>query len=101
MNQHQLRTVRLNPTHNEGDDLLNQQEDVLIAAVGTFRRTTPGRSVQETLEAAGVALPTSRQTLRINEENLQDLGRILQSGDRVTIVNKVVGGSYFVQPIAC
>lgn len=92
MDQHQLRTVRLNPAQDEGDELLNQQGDVLIAAVGTFRRATPGQSVQETLEAAGIALPTSRQTLRINEQNLQDLGRILQSGDRVTIVNKVVGG---------
>lgn len=91
MIQQQLRTVRLNPVQSE-DEPPTEGADVLIAAIGTFRRVVPGRSVRETLEAAGIALPAAHQTLRINNEQVYDLKRTLQPGDKLTIVNRVVGG---------
>jgi hypothetical protein len=88
----QLRTIHLTPADDERDPIAAQQSDVLIAAVGMLRRMPPGRSVRETLVAAGVALPAAHQTLRVNNEHVWELDRPLKPGDKLTIVNRVVGG---------
>jgi hypothetical protein len=90
----QLRTIQLTPAHDDRDVTFLEQGDVLIAAVGVLRRTAAGYSVRDTLIAAGVALPAPHQTLRVNNEQVWDLGRSLKPGDKLTIVNRVIGGSY-------
>ena len=96
MDQQQLRTVRLEPQQQQPNGLDGarpQDQEVLIAALGTMRRAAPGRSVRETLEAAGITLPADYQTLRINSQETTNLQQIVQPGDKVTIVNRVAGGS--------
>ena len=92
MNQQQQRTIRLDPTQHEGEPLPAGESDCLVAAVGMLRRTSSGRSVQETLEAAGITLPAAHQTLRVNNQEERDLRRIVQPGDKVIITNRVMGG---------
>ena len=95
MNQQQLRTIRLEPQQQPTglDGARPAGDEVLIAALGTMRRAAPGRSVRETLVAAGVMLPAAHQTLRVNSQETNDLQQILQPADKVTIVNRVAGGS--------
>jgi hypothetical protein len=92
MQEQKLRTIRLRPTPDDGSPVVAEREDVLLAAVGMLRSASAGRSVLETLATAGVAPPAAHQTLRINSEVVHDLGRTLKPGDKLTIVNKVVGG---------
>lgn len=88
----QLRTVHLDPIQSNGDGRATEQRGVLIAAIGTLRHTTPGQSVRKTLEVVGIPLPAQHQTIRINNELVRDLGRTVKEGDKLTIVNRVVGG---------
>ena len=93
MTQTPIRTVYLE--HGADDDHVVRAEtdgDVLIAAIGTLRRTVAGRSIRETLHDAGVPFPTPTQTLRVNADDESNLERILQPKDKLTIVNRVVGG---------
>ncbi len=85
----QDRTVRLDQP-GQGDD--PSSDDVLIAALGWFHRARAGQSVRDTLLAAGIDLPAVHQTLRVNQEEVGDFRRTLSAGDKVTIVNRVVGG---------
>jgi hypothetical protein len=88
----QLRTIRLNRAGATDEMLPGEQDEVLIAAVGILRRAAAGQSLRETLETAGLTPPAAYQTLRVNNEEVRDLSRVLYPRDRVTIVNKVVGG---------
>jgi hypothetical protein len=94
MDQQQLRSIRLEPQQPNGlNGATSSDEEVLIAALGTMRRATPGRSVRDTLAGAGIMLPAAHQTLRINSLETNDLEAILHPGEKVTIVNRVAGGS--------
>ena len=88
----QLRTIRLEPKEQSANGAKAPNGEVLIAAVGTMRRAAPGRSVRETLTEAGIMLPAAHQSLRINSQETNDLSRVLQAQDKVTIVNRVAGG---------
>jgi hypothetical protein len=92
VNLQQLRTVRLGIVEEKGKDQPADHQEVLIAAVGVLRRVSPGRSVGETLEAAGIMRPMEYQTMRVNNEVVKDFGQKLKPGDKLTIVNRVVGG---------
>ncbi len=87
------RTVRLETPNANGNGHA-AEGSVIIAAVGVFREAEPGHTVRETLAGVGVPGPAPGQALRVNQEELQanDMDRVLRPGDKVTIVNRVVGG---------
>jgi len=72
---------------------------VWVLAVGRPTvRVEPGMTVLEALRRAGVPPPTPRQTLRVvngkasSEEVKDPASRTLLPGEKVTVVNRVVGG---------
>lgn len=88
----QDRVVRLDRTSDPGDG--EATDDVLIAALGRFHRARAGQSVRDALVSARIQLPTAQQVLRVNQDQVDDLDRTLRVGDRVTLVNRVRGGSF-------
>jgi len=90
----QQRTVRISRSERGADPPSASGQDVLVAAVGLMRRTSSGRSVRETLEGAGIQMPAAHQCLRVNDAEVRDVeNTIVRAGDKVTIVNRVAGGS--------
>lgn len=93
MTQTPIRTVYLERGAVDDHVVCGETDgDVLIAAIGALRRTVAGRSIRETLHDAGVPFPTHTQTLRVNTDDESNLERIVQPKDKLTIVNRVVGG---------
>ena len=93
MTQTPIRTVYLEGSAVDDHVVCGETDgDVLIAAIGALRRTVAGRSIRATLPDAGVPFPTHTQTLRVNVDDESNLERIVQPNDKLTIVNRVVGG---------
>ncbi len=94
----QQRTVHVNQPPGTSNDT-GADDSVNIAAFGYVSRVRPGRSVSETLQAAGVSLPGRDQTVKVSRrgegarsEVVTDLSRILEAGETLAVTHNVRGG---------
>jgi hypothetical protein len=89
-----LTVRKVSPTATE----IESEPSVCVLAVGRpMARVKPGVTALEALQEAGVGPPSPHQSLRVasgqtSEEVRDPKSRILSPGERVLLVNKVVGG---------
>jgi sulfur carrier protein ThiS len=65
---------------------------VRVGALGITHEVAPGKTVAETLAELGLT-PQSHQSVRVGTEEVTDIrSRVLDAGESLVVVNRVVGG---------